>query len=151
MSTLLALFVATTAFSWGALRTAEARGVVLPPLPAGAPVAILALGVAVVITAVALRRRLRGRPGSKPPHPIGVARLAVLGKTSSHVGALLGGAYGGLVLLLLPSLDIDARRDRALVAGAALMAAALLVAGGLFLERCCRVPPRDEEPVGTGA
>jgi hypothetical protein len=145
LSTLLSLFVGTAAIAWGALGAAETQGRVLPPLPVGAPGAILGLAVAVLITGVALRRRLRGKPGSKPPHPIGVARLAVLGKTSSHVGAILGGGYGGYALLLLRSLEIAARRERAVIAAVAVVAAGFLVAAGLFLEQSCRVPPQDEK------
>lgn len=147
LSSLLALFVGVGALAWGFLRIAEIRGALLPTLPVGGPAAILALALAVLITTLALRRRLRGKPGSKPPHPIGVARLAVLGKTSSHVGAMLGGGYGGYGLLLLASLEIDVRRDRGLVAAAAIVASLLLIAAGLFLERSCRVPRRKDHEV----
>jgi len=148
LSTLLALFVGMAAVAWGALRTAEVRGAVLPTLPLTAPVPIAVLGVAVLVTAVALRRRLRGAPGTKPPHPIGVARLAVLGKTSSHVAAILAGAYAGYVLLLLRNLDAAVRGERALVALAAVAAAALLMVAGLILELACRLPPTADDEGG---
>lgn len=141
LSILAALLVGAAALSWGALRVAESRGALLPPLPWAAPLSIVFLAAAVLVSAVALRRRLGGRPGTKPPQPLGVARMAVLGKAGSHVGSLVGGAYGGYLVLLLPSLDIGARRDRAVVAGVALLAALLLTAAGLLLERTCRVRP----------
>lgn len=141
LSTLVALLLGTSAVSWGALRVAESRGALLPPLPWAAPLGIAFLATAVAVSTVALRRRLRGVPGTKPPQPIGVARMAVLGKAAAHVGALVGGAYGGYFAFLLPNLDIGGRRDRALVAGAALFAAVLLTAAGLLLERNCRVRP----------
>ena len=141
LSTLVALLLATGAVSWGALRVAESRGTLLPPLPWAAPLGIAFLATAVAVSTLALRRRMSGVPGTKPPQPIGVARMAVLGKAASHVGALVGGAYGGYFVFLLPGLDIGGRRDRALVAGAALVAAVLLVAAGLLLERACRVRP----------
>ena len=152
LSTLLALLLGTGAVSWGALRIAESRGTLLPPLPWAAPLGIALLATAVALSTVALRRRLSGVPGTKPPQPIGVARMAVLGKAASHVGALIGGAYGGYFAFLLPSLDIGGRRDRALVAGAALLAAILLAAAGLLLERTCRVrPPGGDTPDAPSA
>ena len=148
LTVLLALLVSAGAVAWGVLRIAENRGNVPPPLPWAAPLGIGLLAVCVLVSAVALRRRLRGSPGTRPPQPLGVARMAVLGKASSHVGSLLGGFYGGYALFLLPSLDVDARRERALVSALALAAAVLLVVAGLLLERSCRVPatPSDREP-----
>ena len=148
-SVLVALLLGAAALTWGALRVAENRGAVLPPLPWAAPLGIAFLGAAVLLSALALRRRLRGVPGTKPPQPIGVARMAVLGKAASHVGSVVGGAYGGYLVLLLPGLDIGGRRDRALVAGAALLAAVLLTVAGLLLERTCRVRPRGGDDVDS--
>jgi Protein of unknown function (DUF3180) len=143
---LLALLLTSAAVSWGVLRLAEDRGAVLPPLPWAAPLGIAALGLTVLVSALALRRRLRGSPGTKPPHPLGVARMAVLGKASSHVGPILAGIYAGYALLLLPDVDVSGRRDRALVAASAAVAALVLTAAGLLLERTCRVPPPRDEP-----
>jgi hypothetical protein len=149
LSILVALLLGSGALCWGALSIAESRGNMLPPLPWTAPLAIGFLAAAVLMSTVALRRRLSGDPGTKPPHPIGVARMAVLGKAASHVGALFGGAYGGYFVLLLPHLNIAGRRDRALVAGAALLAAVLLTAAGLLLERACRVKPPGGDDLDT--
>ena len=147
LSTLVALLLGSGVLSWGALRIAESRGALLPPLVWVNPLGIAFLAVAVLLSTMALRRRLNGDPGTKPPHPIGVARMAVLGKASAHVGALVGGAYGGYLVLLLPHLDIGGRRDRALVAAAALLASLLLSGAGLLLERTCRVkPPPGDDP-----
>lgn len=140
-SVLVALLLCAAAVCWGVLRVAESRGASLPPLQWTAPLTIAFLAAALLVSAVALRRRLRGVPGTKPPQALGVARMAVLGKASSHVGALVGGGYAGYLVLLLPALDIGTRRERALVAGAALLAAGLLTAAGLLLERTCRVRP----------
>jgi hypothetical protein len=144
-SILVALLIGAAAVSWGVLDIAERRGAVLPPPPWTAPLGIAFIAAAVLLSALALRRRMSGLPGTKPPHPLGVARMAVLGKACSHVGSLVGGVYGGYLLLLLPGLDIGGRRDRALVAGAALVAAVLLTVAGLLLERTCRVRPAGGE------
>ena len=142
---LLALFAAVAAVAWGALSLVEDRGGVLPPLSWSAPAGLLALGVVVLVTALALRSRLRR--DDKRPHPLSMAQMAVLGKASAHVGPIVGGLYGGYALILLPTLDIGDRRDRALLAGGAVLAALVLTAAGLFLERTCRVRrDRDDEP-----
>lgn len=142
---LLALFAVVAAVAWGALTIAEDRGGVLPPLSWSAPAGLLAIGAVVLVTALALRSRLRH--SEKRPHPLSMAQMAVLGKASAHVGPIVGGLYGGYALILLPTLDIGDRRDRAMVAGGAVLAALALTAAGLFLERTCRVRrDRDDEP-----
>lgn len=144
-SALLALFVGAAAVVWGGVRVAEGRGVVLPPLPVTAALPMAVLGAAVLVAALAIRRRLRGALGTKPPDPIAVARLAVLAKTCSHVGAIVAGGYAGYLLGLVSSLEIPGRRDRAVVALLAVAAATLLLGAGLVLERVCRVrPPEDD-------
>jgi hypothetical protein len=147
IATLLALFAAVAAVAWGVLTLIEDRGGVLPPLSWSAPAGLLAIGGVVLVTALALRSRLRR--GDKRPHPLSMAQMAVLGKASAHVGPIVGGLYGGYALILLPTLDIGDRRDRALLAGAAVLASLVLTAAGLFLERTCRVRggrDDDDEP-----
>jgi hypothetical protein len=119
----------------------------LPPLTWTAPALVAGLAVVVLATALGLRARL-GRP-EKRPHPLSMARMAVLGKASAHVGPLVGGLYLGYLLVLLPDLEIGSRRDRVWLCLVAVLAAVLLSAAGLLLERLCRVPPSasdDEVP-----
>lgn len=139
---LVAIFCALAAISWGVLTLAEDRGRVLPPLSWTGPAGILALALVVLATALGLRSRMRG---DKRPHPLSVAQMAVLGKASAHVGPIIGGLYAGYGLLLLPTLDITARRDRAVLAAAAAAAAVVLTVAGLFLERLCRVRGGDRD------
>ena len=136
MSTLVALLVAVAAISWGVLRVAEDQGAALPPLVWTAPAGVAVLAVVVLVTAVALRRRLGN---GRPPDPLGMARMAVLGKASAHVGPIVGGLYAGYLVILLPDLDIESRNERAVLCGVALLAAVLLTGAGLLLERTCRV------------
>jgi hypothetical protein len=143
VSTLVALMLGVAAVSWGALRVAETRGSSLPALAWTAPAGIALLAVVVLVTAVALRSRLRG---DRPPHPLGTARMAVLGKASAHVGPIVGGLYLGYLVLLLPGLDVMSRRDRAVLCLVALVASILLTAAGLLLERTCRIRGGDDEP-----
>jgi hypothetical protein len=146
ITSLLALFVAVAAVAWGALRLVEDRGGTLPPLSWSAPAGMLALAAVVLATALGLRNRLNRN--DKRPHPLSMARMAVLGKASAHVGPIVGGLYAGYALVLLPTLDIGDRRDRALLAGGAVLASLVLTAAGLFLERICRVrgSGADDEP-----
>ncbi len=143
ISTLVALLLGVGAVSWGALRIAEGRGSALPEFTWTAPTGIAILAVVVVVTTIALRSRLRG---DRPPNPLGVARMAVLGKASAHVGPIVGGFYLGYLLVLLPGAEATSRRDRAVIAVVALAAAALLTVAGLLLERACRIRGGDEGP-----
>ena len=148
--TLLALFAVIAAISWGALRLIEDRGGVLPPLSWSAPAGVLLLAVVVLVTALALRSRLKR--DDKRPHPLSMVQMAVLGKASAHVGPIIGGLYGGYALLLLPTLDIGDRGNRALIGAGAVLASLALTAAGLLLERSCLVRDSDrddDEPTAT--
>lgn len=138
---LVSILLMVAALAWGALRIAESRGVPLPGVNWAAPGFLFLLAVAVFVVVLALRPRLRG---DKPrPNPLGVARMAVLGKSSAHVGPIVGGLYLGYLVLLLGRLDVDDPRRRALVCVAALVASALLAGAGLLLEWTCRI--KDDE------
>jgi hypothetical protein len=144
---LVALLVGLAAVTWGVLQIALDRGAVLPPLTWTAPSGIVLLAIVVLATALGLRARL-GDP-AKRPHPLSMARMAVLGKASAHLGPIIGGLYGGYLLVLLPGLEIGSRRDRAVLCLVALLASIALSVAGLLLERACRVPPSgtdDEIP-----
>ncbi|MCY7372354.1 MAG: DUF3180 domain-containing protein [Spirochaetaceae bacterium] len=136
ISTLVALLLGVAALTWGVLRVVETQGAALPPLTWTAPAGVALLAVVVLVTAVALRRRLAS---GRPPDPLGMARMAVLGKASAHVGPIVGGLYAGYLVVLLPDLEIESRREGAVLCGVALLAAVLLTAAGLLLERACRV------------
>ncbi len=118
--------------------------VVLPPVSWSIPATLAVVAAAVAVAALGFRQRLRGAPGRRPIDPIGAARMAALAKSCSHVGAALVGAYAGVVAHLLVSTDSAPRRADALAAGSSAVAAAGLIAGGLLLERFCRIPPSDD-------
>lgn len=141
LGALAALLVCVGAVAWGALAVMSDRGATLPPLTWTAPSGVALLAVVVLVMALGLRSRLN-RP-EKRLDPLSMARMAVLGKASAHVGPVVGGLYGGYLLVLLPALEIDARRDRAVVCLVAVLASVALSAAGLLLERSCRVPPTD--------
>jgi hypothetical protein len=136
---LVALLLGVAAVTWGVLQIMLDRGEVLPPLTWTAPSFIALLAIVVLATALGLRARLDDPV--KRPHPLSMARMAVLGKASAHVGPIVGGLYAGYLLVLLPGLEIASRRDRSVLCLVALLASIGLSVAGLVLERACRVPP----------
>jgi hypothetical protein len=142
---LVAMLLGIAAVTWGVLQIMLDRGEVLPPLTWTAPSFIALLAIVVLATALGLRARLDDPV--KRPHPLSMARMAVLGKASAHVGPIVGGLYAGYLLVLLPGLEIASRRDRSVLCLVALLASIGLSVAGLVLERACRVPPSgtDEE------
>jgi Protein of unknown function (DUF3180) len=120
----------------------------LPPLPWSGVPALALLAVAETITGRNVRARLAGR--GTPIPPIAVARIAALAKASSLAAALIGGLAGGFLIYVAGSLDKQAYRSDALVSGATLGAAVLLIAAALYLEHGCRVPPGPDQGAEPG-
>jgi len=120
----------------------------LPPLPWSGVPALALLAVAEAITGRNVRARLAGR--GTPIPPIAVARIAALAKASSLAAALIGGLAAGFLIYVTGSLDKSAYRSDALVSGATLGAAALLIAAALYLEHGCRVPPSTDQNAKPG-
>ena len=113
----------------------------IPPLKWYTPatVALIAAGEAVV--AVALKRRIDRRDGTEPPDPLSVARALGYAKASAIVGALLAGAWCGVLAYTAGRLGyLAAAQDDTTVAAFAAVCALGLAASGLYLERCCRAP-----------
>jgi hypothetical protein len=124
-----------------------------PQLPRTAPASLLLAGLVELQAAVLTRRRLRREAGTKPIAPLTVARLVVLAKASSLVGAAFAGVWAGvLVYAATRTAEFGTAGDDALTAGFGVGAAAVLVAGGLLLEHECRVrrdgPPRPRRGSG---
>jgi DMSO reductase anchor subunit len=117
----------------------------LPPLPWSAAFTTFGLALVELWLAPSIRARLQGRPRTKPIMPIAVARAAAFAKASSTLGALLGGAWVGLLAHLVTRLDLDVPRRDALYSALGLVAALLLVVAALRLEGVCRVPPPPPE------
>jgi len=119
----------------------------LPPLTwTGIPAVLLAAAVE-AWTGRDLRARINGNnPGTKPLPPMFVARMVVLAKASSLVGALLAGVSAGFVGYLSGMLDAATPRSDLITASLTFGSCLILIAAALFLEYCCRVPrdPRDD-------
>jgi membrane associated rhomboid family serine protease len=141
--TLAGLFAICAIVGWLATR-ATFTG--LPLLPITSVPAFAALALAEAAVGWSVHSRLTGRrKGAKPLAPIAIARLVALAKASSAAGAALGGLVGGYLIVVLGELNKTVPARDARVAGVTLAATLLLMAAGLYLERCCRAPkPPDD-------
>jgi hypothetical protein len=80
--------------------------------------------------------------------PLVAARAVLVARASALAGALVAGAWAGLLGYVAPrSADIAAAGGDTLAATVGLVGALVLVAGALWLQHCCRTP---DEP-GDGA
>ncbi|MFJ3231690.1 DUF3180 domain-containing protein [Streptomyces sp. NPDC086787] len=144
---LVGVFVVAGILSWAGARLWNSIGT-LPSVPLAAPVVLALIAAVLLATAVSLRARLKAqrerRPGAKGVDPMMAARAVVFGQASALVAALVAGMYGGTGVFLLEQLDIPARRDQAIYAGASVLAALAVIAAALFLERVCKLPDDED-------
>jgi hypothetical protein len=119
----------------------------LPPLPLAAGVTLLLLAVVELVFAQSLRARLAGKTGTKPVPALLAARAVALAKASSLLGAIMAGAWLGILVYVLPkraTLVTGSGDTNSAVVG--LVSAAALIAAALWLEHNCRTPEdRDDE------
>jgi len=149
---LVTLAVASAAAVWLLLRHFYAG---LAPLPWTPVPTLLLLGIVEGWAGRGLRARLAGRNratqnGSgaarlRPLPPIAIARTAALAKASAHAAAVIAGLAAGFVIYLGGSLNKTIPRGDVFSAAGTFVGAIALVAGALYLERSCRVPPDPDE------
>jgi hypothetical protein len=140
---LVVVLAVTTILGLLLQRTLRASGWEMPPVPWTAAIGLLLVACLVYSAAVPVGRITRGKPGARPVDPLRAARTAVLGKATAYAGAVVLGWYLAQVLLVVPDLDIAARRSQALRAGITALAALAVCVSGLLAERMCRIPPED--------
>jgi hypothetical protein len=117
----------------------------LPPFPLLGGATLGVLGVAEAIAGSMLRARIRHRPGTRPVQPLVAARAVLVAKASALAGAIMAGAWAGLLVHVLPRAgEVLAAGGDSLAGGVGLVCALGLVAGALWLEHCLRTP--DDEP-----
>ena len=119
----------------------------LPAFPLFAGATLGVLGIAEAVGGNMLRARIRRRPGTQPVQPLVAARAVLLAKASSLAGAIMTGAWGGLLAHVLPLAgEVTAAGNDAIAGVVGIVCALGLVAGALWLEHCCRTPddPGDE-------
>lgn len=113
----------------------------LPPMPVLAGSTLFVIAVVEVVLAFSLRSRIQRRPGARPVQPLTAARAVALAKASSVLGALMFGAWAGLLIYVIPVRDSFPAASNDLVAAVAgMIAAVALTAAALWLEHCCKTP-----------
>ena len=142
---LLLFVVAAGAISWVLVSNFYGD---LPKFSWFVPVSLPVLAVAEAITGLQLRARIHRRRGAAPVEPLVAARSVALAKASAIVGAVMLGAWAGLLGYVVPHRDtISAARGDTTVGVVGAAGAACLIAAALWLEYCCRTPgpPKDSE------
>jgi hypothetical protein len=104
--------------------------------------------IAVIETwfAFSLRARINRKPGTTPIRALTAVRAVALAKASSLIGAVIAGAWLGVLVYVAPlsnQISVAGGDTRASIVG--LVSAAALIAAGLWLEHCCRTP-EDPNP-----
>jgi hypothetical protein len=116
----------------------------VPSPPLYGPVFLVLLAAAEGYTAATTSARLAGRSGTKPIHPLTVARIAVLAKATSPVAALAAGAYAGFIGYVARVTSPQASTDLR-VGAVGVGAAVVLAVAALAMERVCRVKPTNDD------
>jgi hypothetical protein len=118
----------------------------LPPLPTFAGITLLLLAVIELLLGFSLRARIRRKRGTTPVQPLTAARAVALAKASSLVGAIMVGAWAGVLGYLVPRRsDLVAAANDTPSAVIGVVCSAALVGAALWLEYCCKTPKEPEE------
>lgn len=118
----------------------------LPRLPWIPALTLAALAAGEAVAAYSTKARIDRKSGQPPVDPLLVARLVVLAKASSLVGAIFGGFYAAVAgwLLIERQRNIHPAQDLpAVFAGVG--ACVVLLVAALWLERSCRIPKQPDE------
>ena len=128
---------------WLVVVAANALGILPPQVPWTAPATVAVIAVLVAALAYSTWQRIQVRRERIEPQRA-VAYL-VLGKACALAGAMVAGGYLLFALMFVSRWEADAPRDRVIRAGIAVLAGVAMLIAGLWLERACRVPRRDDD------
>jgi hypothetical protein len=106
---------------------------------------LVAMGGAVIALAWPVRQFIRGR--RRDLDPLRAAAVVVFAKSCSLAGAGLGGAYVAVTIRAVVEWSSPAFHERAVLAGASVVASAWLCAAGQIGQVWCRLPP--DQPRGA--
>lgn len=113
----------------------------IPPLPVPAGVTFLVLGLVEGGVAFVLYRRIRQHPRARPVDALSAARAVALAKASAMAGAVVGGAWCGVLAHVLPRrADVPAAASDTVAAVVGIVGSVVLVGAALALEWSCRTP-----------
>ena len=142
-ATLAAAAFAGAVLGWYTVPVLERLGGVVPSVPWTAVVVLGLLAVLLFVAAYTTYRTIHRRRELMDPRR--AVNLLVLAKASAIVGAFVAAAYLGFGAHWLDDLDVALPRERVIRSGLAAAAAVLVCAGGLLLERACRVPREPDD------
>lgn len=118
----------------------------LPTLPWLPPLTFLGLAAVEVVLARRVSAWIERKDGASHFDPLLIARCVVLAKASSLAAAIFAGLYAGMTGWLLVQRAVLTHAGEDLPAAmVGTIGSAALIAGGLVLERACRVPPSAED------
>lgn len=143
---LLVLALLAAAIGWSCTGLVSTVAGATLPVPWSAAATLTVFAIAIFIWGLLARPRLTGQKGTRPMSPFVAARTAVLAMAASRTGAIVGGFYLGVLVAFLSDLATQIVQERSWAAGAAVVAAFLLVLAALWLERMCRIP---QQPKGA--
>ena len=129
--------------AWLLVVAANALGMIPPQVPwtASAAVGIIALLVGGLAYSTWQRIQVR-RERVEAQRAVS---YLVLGKACALAGSMVAGGYLLYALMFVSRWEADAPRDRVIRAGLAVVAGIAMMLAGLWLERACRVPRRDDD------
>ena len=127
--------------SWGVLALYERVSAFPPVVPWTVPVLLGILGVAGILYALTIPKRLEERRIGPQEGMVAV----VTGKALVICGAVLAGAHTVYVMKFLPSIDAANPLQRVLRGGGTLVASLVMAVAGSMIERRLRIqePPDD--------
>jgi hypothetical protein len=150
VSTLLWVALAAIPLGWSIGRIVDAVSGTLPPIPWILPFLLVFLAVLLFVAAAAVRGWVNERRYDRRLDALRIARLLALAKAAAVFGALVVGAYLGIAVLALGSLEVPAGRNRAVLAALVIAAGVVIVIAALRLERAGLVPPDDDTSDAEG-
>lgn len=139
---LVALALVVGAVAYAGLSVLQSRDGTLVPVPGLMWAGIGVIAGVVLVLGRSVRRLTEGK-GTRMD-ALRAARVAMLAKASALSGGAFTGYFGAQLLVGWTNLGAPALRDHALSAGAATVAAVVLVFAGLVVEHWCRLPPEDD-------
>jgi hypothetical protein len=145
-STIALIVVVSGVISWAGLDLFGSRLAEFLAVPWTVPAALVSVGVVVVALAWPVRQYVKGH--RKQVDRFRAATVVALGKSCTLSGSALVGFYGAMAVLGLVNYLDGGPLVRVWQAGAAALAALMLVAAGRIAEWFCQLPPTklDEEP-----
>ncbi|MGH3495687.1 MAG: DUF3180 domain-containing protein [Sciscionella sp.] len=121
----------------------------LPKLPRLAGTTLLVIAIIEFVLTLALRPRFQRKPDTTPVPPLTAVRVVAVAKASSLLGAIMFGAWGGVLGYVLPRNGIFRAAGQDTTSGVlGIVCAAALVGAALWLEYICRAPDPPEDSRG---